>query len=125
MPLHLYIKPNERFIVGDAIIVNGPRSTTLSLLSRTPVLREKDIIRESEALSPREELQFIMQCILLSEGSDMDARMRFETFLPAVAAQFPEFGSQLAAILDHYRSERYYRALQGLRTLTQTDIASR
>lgn len=117
MPLHLYIKPNEKLIIGDAVVVNGPRSTTMTMLSRTPILREKHILTEEQADTPLKRLQYFLQAILLSDGSDVAAKDACDTGAQMLAEQTPELREGLTEAQQHLEAARYYRALQAIRTL--------
>jgi flagellar protein FlbT len=117
MPLHLYIKPNEKLIIGDAVVVNGPRSTTMTMLSRTPILREKHILTEEQADTPLKRLQFLIQAILLSEGSDLAAKDAYDTAVLMLSEQAPMLRAGLADAQNHLEAARYYKALQAIRML--------
>ncbi|MEQ8711118.1 MAG: flagellar biosynthesis repressor FlbT [Rhodospirillales bacterium] len=49
MPLKLTLKPNEKVLIGNAVIVNGDSKSEIILLNQVPLLRERDIITEEEA----------------------------------------------------------------------------
>ncbi len=49
MPLKLTLKPNEKVLIGTAVIANGPVKAEFVVLNRVPVVREKDIITEEKA----------------------------------------------------------------------------
>ena len=49
MPLKLSLKPGETFVVNGAVVRNGERRGVLLLETRARVLREKDILRPTEA----------------------------------------------------------------------------
>lgn len=117
MPLHLYIKPNEKLIIGDAVVVNGPRSTTMTMLSRTPILREKHILTEEQADTPLKKLQYLIQAILLSDGSDLPAREAYDAAALMLSERAPALRGGLAEAQNHLEAARYYKALQAIRTL--------
>lgn len=117
MPLHLYIKPNEKLIIGDAVVVNGPRSTTLTMLSRTPILREKHILSEDQADTPLKRLQYQLQLMLFSEGNDPAVKADYDAGAQLLAEQTPELRSGLTEAQQHLEAARYYRALQAIRLL--------
>lgn len=56
MPLKLTLRPNEKVLVGTAVIANGPAKAEIVVLNRVPVLRQKDIISEDEADTPAKQL---------------------------------------------------------------------
>jgi flagellar biosynthesis repressor protein FlbT len=49
MPLKLTLKPNEKVLIGNAVIVNGDSKSEIILLNQVPLLRERDIISEEQA----------------------------------------------------------------------------
>ena len=49
MPLKLTLKPNEKVLIGNAVIVNGDSKSEIILLNQVSLLRERDIITEEEA----------------------------------------------------------------------------
>ena len=49
MPLKLTLKPNEKVLIGTAVISNAGQKSELVIQNTVPVLREKDIITEENA----------------------------------------------------------------------------
>lgn len=56
MPLKLTLKPNEKVLIGTAVIANGPGKAEFVVLNRVPVVRQKDIIAEEDANTPSKRL---------------------------------------------------------------------
>ena len=52
MPLKLILKPGERVIINQAVVLNGGEKTELVLQNKASVLRERDIMTEEKADSP-------------------------------------------------------------------------
>ena len=46
MPLKLTLKPNEKVLIGTAVITNAGQKSEIVIQNTVPVLREKDIITE-------------------------------------------------------------------------------
>jgi flagellar protein FlbT len=70
MPLRLSLKPNERAIIGGAVIKNGPKSSSFTIENQTILLREKDILTEDSANTPAKRLYLIVQLMYLCGGLD-------------------------------------------------------
>lgn len=70
MPLRLSLKPNERVIIGGAVIKNGPKSSSFTIENQTILLREKDILTEDSADSPAKRIYYVVQLMYLSGGLD-------------------------------------------------------
>ena len=52
MPLKLTLKPEEKVVINGAVLANGPSKTTLSIENSAIILRQKDIMQESDATTP-------------------------------------------------------------------------
>ncbi|MDE2337044.1 MAG: flagellar biosynthesis repressor FlbT, partial [Alphaproteobacteria bacterium] len=48
MALIIDLKPNERLIIGSALVTNDEARTRLHIEGSAPILREKDIMTEAE-----------------------------------------------------------------------------
>ena len=49
MPLKLTLKPNEKVLIGTAVLTNAGPKAEIIVQNTVPVLREKDIITEENA----------------------------------------------------------------------------
>ena len=49
MPLKLTLKPNEKVLIGTAVLTNAGSKAEIIIQNNVPVLREKDIITEENA----------------------------------------------------------------------------
>ena len=49
MPLKITLKPNEKVLIGTAVISNAGQKSEIVIQNTVPVLREKDIITEENA----------------------------------------------------------------------------
>ena len=49
MPLKLTLKPEEKVLIGTAVITNAGQKCEIMIQNTVPVLREKDIITEEKA----------------------------------------------------------------------------
>ena len=70
MPLRLSLKPNERAIIGGAVIKNGPKSSSFTIENQTILLREKDILTEETANTPAKRIYLVVQLMYLCGGLD-------------------------------------------------------
>jgi len=68
MALKITLKPQEKMIVGGAVISNSNKAgCDLIVESKVPILREKDILSENDADTPCRQLYFIIQLIYIDE----------------------------------------------------------
>ena len=49
MPLKLTLKPEEKILIGTAVITNAGQKCEIMIQNTVPVLRENDIITEEKA----------------------------------------------------------------------------
>ena len=60
MPLKLTLKPNEKILIGTAVIMNAGQKAELIIQNTVPVLRERDIITEDKADTLVKKIYFII-----------------------------------------------------------------
>src|SRR5262245_13395778 len=93
MALKLVLKPGERVVVNQAVIVNGKDKAELVLEHRAVVLRERDIVREKEANTPAKKIYFLVQMLYLfpdkSEMYQEKFNLHLRDFLQAVPSATP------------------------------------
>lgn len=93
MALKLVLKPGERVVVNQAVIVNGKDKAELVLENRAVVLRERDILREREANTPAKKIYFLVQMLYLFPDRSSPYQEKFNAhlrdFLQAVPSATP------------------------------------
>ena len=67
MALKITLKPNEKVILGGAVLCNGPGKTQFVIENTVPILREKDILQPCEADSPARRIYFAVQLMYVDE----------------------------------------------------------
>jgi len=119
MPLKLSLKPGEKFVLNGAVVENGDRRATLLLQNKASVLREKDIMQESEADSPARQVYFLVMLMYL-EGGKSDATyeqfvLRMTEFMNAIVN--PEVLAQCVSVSREVMEGEFYKALLRCRKL--------
>ena len=113
MALKLTLKPGEKFVVNGAVIVNGDRRGHLLLQNNVSILREKDVMQQSDANTPVKRIYFAIQMLYLDEAARQqyyaDFADRLQEFMGAV--RDPDILDKCASILEDVNNNRYYRAL--------------
>lgn len=112
MPLHLYLKPKELLVIGDALVANGPRASEITIVNKTPVLRQKHLLPEGTPKSVAQSLQYAIQRLLLTEEPTEDLADAYRAALQAAIDQYPRFVQEFALIDEHVRQRRLYQSLQ-------------
>lgn len=119
MPLKLSLKPGEKFVLNGAVVQNGDRRGVLVLQNKASVLREKDIMQESEVTTPGRRIYFPVMMMYLDESTapklyDEFAR-RLSEFMGAT--RNPEALADCVAASRHVMAREYYKALMSARKL--------
>jgi flagellar protein FlbT len=60
MPLKLTLKPNEKILIGTAVILNAGQKAEFIIQNTVPVLRERDIITEEKADTLVKKIYFVI-----------------------------------------------------------------
>lgn len=111
MPLKIELKPDERLIIGNAAIRNGPRRSTFVIETNTKFLRESDIITESEADTPCKRLYFALTLMYLADDPTL-AENSFVEQANALMQAAPSTRPYIAAIYEQVQAGDLYRALK-------------
>jgi flagellar biosynthesis repressor protein FlbT len=117
MPLKLSLKPGETFVVNGAVVRNGDRRGVLLLETQARVLREKDILRPADAVTPAGRAYFaVMQMYLLGE---VDGPLYTQTAdaLAGLLAEMPDAHDDVLQISADVVAGDLYRALSRCRKL--------
>ncbi len=80
MSLKLKLKPNEKIIIGNAVIENGNKSASFWVLNKTTILREKDILTDKTAITPAKRIYFIIQLMYMSGKLEDSKKLHPEFF---------------------------------------------
>jgi len=119
MPLKLSLKPGERFVLNGAVVQNGDRRCSLVLQNKASVLREKDIMQETEVTSPARHIYFPVMMMYLDEvGADKyydEFMRRMSEFMSVIAN--PMVLAECVSISKSLMVKEYYKALMGCRKL--------
>lgn len=116
MPLRIELGPHERIIIGDAAIRNGPRRATFIIETKTKILRERDVIFESEADTPCKRLYLALEEVYLA-NDPTDAEVRFMAQANDIMAAVPSTGPYIARIYALISDGSYFKALKEAKTL--------
>ncbi|MEA1835017.1 flagellar biosynthesis repressor FlbT [Methylobacterium durans] len=116
MPLRIELKPGERVIIGDCAIRNGPRRSAFLVETGHKVLRESEIVRESEADTPAKQICVALQRAYLLDDP-FDAETQFMDLANAVMRAAPSSKPFIAAIYEKLVAGDHYRALKAARDL--------
>jgi flagellar protein FlbT len=116
MALKVELKPNERIIVGSAVIRNGEQRTRFFIEGDAPILREKDILTPRTAESPAQKIYLAVQLMYLQDDLSSHNKIYFplvRDFLTAAPSAMP----LIAEINNRILSGDMYKALRSAKKL--------
>lgn len=113
MALKITLKPHERIIIGEAVIVNGDDSrANLLIENNVPILKGKDIMREGEADSPCKRIYFVIQLMYINEKNILQHHSTYWQLVKEVINAAPSTLPIIDQISKQILGRRYYQALK-------------
>ncbi|WP_245699206.1 flagellar biosynthesis repressor FlbT [Rhodospira trueperi] len=114
MPLKITLKPNEKVIIGTAVISNGHSKSELVIHNRVPVVRQKDLLSEEEANTPAKKIYFMILNMYLNPDKEVSFHDFYSPLLHhIVGMSVDERGISLSTDMSKRIVEGdYYKALK-------------
>jgi flagellar protein FlbT len=113
MALKITLKPNEKMIVGGAVITNGNiKNTDLIIENNIPILRQKDILSEKDATSPCRRIYFLIQLMYIDEESITTHQQTFWKLVRELLDAVPRLTEHIDQINENILIGNCYRALK-------------
>ena len=118
MALKITLKPNEKMIIGGAVVANGNvKNSDLIIENNVPVLRQKDILNEKDATSHCSRIYFIIQLMYIDSGNMTDHQVTYWKLVSELLDVAPRLTGHISEINEHILIGNYYRALKLARQL--------
>ena len=111
MALVIDLKPQEKILVGEAVITNSAQRTRLHIAGDAPILREKDILQEENADTPCKKVYFLIQCMYIA-NNPKQYHDRYFSLINEIQKASPSSSIFFMQINDHIISSTYYKALK-------------
>ena len=118
MTLKISLKPGEKIIISSAVVTNGKMKSDLSIENKVPILREKDIMKESDADTPCRKIYFVIQLMYIDEENVVEYHKTYWELAKDVLAAAPSTLGLIDPISRHILNGEYYKALKLTRKLT-------
>lgn len=119
MALKITLKPNEKLVVGGAVIRNGDAKAELFIENDVPVLREKRIMTLEQADSPCRQVYFLIQLMYIDTANIREYHRQYWNVVREVARNAPSATGMLDQINELVYQENYYPALQATELLME------
>ncbi|HEX2580961.1 MAG TPA: flagellar biosynthesis repressor FlbT [Dongiaceae bacterium] len=121
MPLAIALRPGEKVIINGAVISLDDRKG-LFLYNHAHVLREREILRDDQAVTLPERLYLSIQLLYLFPADEQDLLVKFRLCHSEVSVNFPAWSAALAEINRLILVHDYYRALKIAAKLREEDL---
>lgn len=116
MALVIDLKPNEKIMIGSAVITNDDQRTRLHIAGDAVILREKDVMKEEDAQSPCERIYFLIQCMYMSP-TPQDYHDRYFSLAQDIQHAAPKLSILFLSINEKIMNGHYYKALKEAKDL--------
>jgi flagellar protein FlbT len=117
MPLKVVLKAGEKIIINGAVIENVGGPIRMLILNQAAVLRERDIVTETEAVTPASRIYFAVQNLYLFPGRDGTYRPIALQFLAEYLAAAPSAKPIIDTVVAEIEAGHLYNALRAVRDL--------
>jgi flagellar protein FlbT len=112
MALKISLKPDERIIIGGAVVRNGGTRSDFVVENSAPILREKDIMGLHDANTPCRRIYFAIQLMYVDEKNIEEHRTTYWQLVRDVTTAAPSTIGLIDQISEHILHDRYYQALK-------------
>jgi len=116
MPLRVELKPFERIVIGESVIINSGNRASFLIDGEVPILRDKDTVTAETANTPAKRLYHCVQVMYLKNDV---ARYR-ASYLSAVdelRRAVPGSNDMIEMVEHHISEGALYKALKEIRKL--------
>jgi flagellar protein FlbT len=120
MALVIDLKPGEKILIGDAVITNDSQRTRLHISGDTPILREKDVMKEEEADTPCKRAYFLIQCMYMARNPKIYHEKYFSV-VKDIQHAAPKFSFIFLNINEKIIEGNYYKAMKEAKELIQLE----
>ena len=113
MALRITLKPQEKMIVGAAVITSANGSgCNLIIENKVPILRQKDIMSENDANSPCRRIYFVVQLMYIDEENLILHQKTYWKLVKDLVEAVPSTVAIIDQISEKIVSGQYYQALK-------------
>ncbi len=117
MSLKLRLKPEEKVLVGKAVIKNGSKTSEFVVENNVPILRQKDILTEEEANSPSRRVYFVIQLMYIDSEKLVEYHGKYWELVNDILVAAPSTKPYIERISEQILACDYYQALKLTRKL--------
>ena len=119
MALKIVLKPQEKLIIGGAVIQNGKNRSEFIVENNVAVLREKDIMREEEATTYCSRIYFVIQLMYIDEKNLVEYHNTYWALVKDLVKAVPSTLTYIDKISEYLLQNEYYQALKSAKKLIE------
>ena len=120
VPLRVELKPFERIVIGETVLVNSGTRTSFLIDGDAPILRERDTITAETANTPAKRLYLCLQTMYLKNDIPR-YRIAYQGFLRELRDANPGDRVTIDAANAHVAAGALYKALKEIRKLVKRE----
>ena len=120
MPLRVELKPFERIVIGDTVIVNSNTRARFIVEGDVPILRERDTVTAETADTPAKRLYLCVQTMYLKNDA-IRYRASYLACMNDLRETTPDAVHLTEAVDRHVAAGSLYKALKEIRALIQCE----
>lgn len=111
MALVIDLKPQEKILIGEAVVSNSSQRTRLHIAGDAPIIRQKDIMQEENTDTPCKKVYFLVQCMYISRDPK-DYHKGYFDLVNEIQAAAPTCAIFFMQINEHIINGTYYKAMK-------------
>lgn len=112
MALKITLKPQERMILGGAVVTNGHSKCELIVENNVPVLRERDILAADDARTPCQRIYLVIQLMYVDEQNLKEHHNTYWRLVRDVISAAPSMSQRISGISEEILRKNFYQALK-------------
>jgi flagellar biosynthesis repressor protein FlbT len=116
MALRIELKPGERILIGESVLINGDQRASFLIEGAAPILREKDIVTPDQADTPAKRIYLAVQLMYTSRDPRAHHDVYFALMRDIVQAA-PSTWPYVESINNRILTGDLYKALKEARNL--------
>ncbi len=112
MALKITLKPDERMIIGGAVITNGSKGSSFVIENKVPILRQSDIMSEKTADTPCRLIYLAIQLMYVDSENLATYYANYWNLVQDLVKAAPSMVVFVDQISEHIQGNRHYQALK-------------
>ena len=120
MPLRVELKPFERIVIGETVLINSGTRTSFLVDGEAPILREKDTVTAETANTPAKRLYYCVQMMYLKNDIPR-YRASYQALIKELRDAIPGSNDLIDVVNGHISGGALYKALKEIRKVMKLE----